>query len=1031
MRRRRFSVPFIRGLSFFTGLSFFIVSAALTSVSAQETKPLVNSTLDGVVIDAVTKEPLAGATLQLEGVTHSTKTDRDGKFRFVTGQRFPYTIIVSYIGYKADTVVAQASPITIALEPDATGLDEVVVVGYGTQKKASLTGSVAVIDAESLANRPITNATQALQGAGGVYVNQPKGRPGAEGNTIRIRGVGTLNNNAPLVLVDGVEYPLADVNPNDIESISVLKDGASAAIYGNRAANGVVLVKTKTGQKGRFQADYNMYFGTQRATFTPDVVTDAVQYMEGKNRALAGEGKPPEYPADLIEEYRSGTDPFIYPNTNWFDVMYRDAPIQEHNLRLSGGGEQTTFSLSLGYLQQEGVLLATDAKKYTLNSNLQSDLTDWLRVGATIGGTYWNDRESAYSADEGNGEGGIMGLLYRGLPMQVPYAQDGSYADQWVRVPGHNFFRNPLALSYEGFRRNLRYRTLANLFAEVKLPFGLTYKITAAGNLLNAQEKYAYPQIALTNPKTGVVTPMGNIPARGVQQISRSAVSITNFHTLSYRKTWGSHALDGLAGFSIERFDNGNFDAYNQGYLGNELTELDAGSTAPEVGGTSSQSRLQSYFGRVNYNFGDRYLLEATVRYDGSSRFAKGNRWGVFPSFSAAWRLDQESFLDDALWLDNLKIRASWGRLGNQEIPLFSYVNAVNLGQDYSFNGQAVPGTAVTQITDASISWETTTMTNIGFDFLAFQGKLSLEADVFEKKTTEILRQVNIPAQVGNLTGPFRNIGAVSNKGVEVAASYQDKLGDFSYRIGGNVAYVRNKVLDVKGNVYYDGNTIIRAGDPIDAFFGLQSDGLFQNEAEVEAHAYQAASTQPGDIRYVDQNGDDVIDNDDRIVIGNSIPKYTYGFTLSGSFRGFDLDFFFQGVARVNTYTNGNLAFPYRNGAGVTKAWLTEAWTPENPQASLPRLTTSSGYPQNYLTSDYWIQDASYLRLKNVQLTYRIPAEWLGRIHVKSLRIFVNAQNYLTFTDFKLGDPERNLTRANLIEYPNYKTISAGVNLSF
>src|SRR5690606_13219452 len=373
---------------------------------------------------------------------------------------------------------------------------------------------------------------------------------------------------------------------------------------------------------------------------------------------------------------------------------------------------------------------------------------------------------------------------------------------------------------------------------------------------------------------------------------------------------------------------------------------------------------------------------------------------------------------------------ASWGQLGNQNIPLYSYVNAISLGNNYSFNNNVVPGTAIIQLADPSISWEKTTMTNIGVDFDILQGKLAFQLDLFDKTTSEILRQVNVPAQVGNLTGPFRNIGKVSNKGIEVSLAYQDAIGDFRYRVGGNLAYLKNEVLDVKGNIYYDGVTIIRKGDPISAFYGLQSAGIFQNEAEIEQHAFQAANTRPGDIRYVDQNQDGIVDNNDRIVIGNSIPKYTYGFTLSGSYKNVDLDLFFQGVADVDTYANGNLAFPYRNGAGVTNEWLTDSWTPENPGARLPILTTSSGYPQNFLTSDFWIKDASYLRLKNIQLAYSLPGAWLERLHIRRFKVFVNAQNYLTFTDFKLGDPERNLTRANMIDYPNYKSITAGVNLT-
>lgn len=999
---------------------------------AQEaTEPIINSALSGRVVDAVTRQALTDAVVQIKGTTHEVTTGNDGGFSFKTGQKLPYTLLVSFVGYQTLEYVASSSEVVIALQPANNQLNDVVVVGYGTQRKSSITGAISVVNAKTIANRPITNATQALQGANGVYVNQVKGRPGAEGNTIRIRGVGTLNNNDPLVLVDGIEFPLSDVNPNDIESISVLKDAASSAIYGNRAANGVILVKTKSGQKGKLQLDYNFYAGSQSATFYPKVVTNAIQYMEGKNRALANEGKPAEYSDALLEEYRNGTDPYIYSNTDWFDVMYQNAPIQEHNLRLAGGNDKTAFSLSLGYLDQDGVLLNTYAQRYSINANITSSISKWLKAGFNYNGTYWNGRESAYTADEGNGEGGIMGLLYRGLPMQVPYAQDGTYADQWVRVPGHNFFRNPLALSYEGFRKTSSFRSLLNLYLEVSLPLDIKYKITGAANLLYGNEKYAYPVINLTNPKTGVITPMGNIPARGIKQLANNTINLTNFQTLSWDKTIGRNEVSALAGFSLESFNNGNFNAYNQGYLGNDLTELNAGSTAPAVAGTSEESRLQSWFGRLHYGFDGKYIVEANFRYDGSSRFAEGNRWGFFPSFSGAWRVNKEAFLENVSWLNNLKLRGSWGKLGNQSIPLFSYVDAISLGQNYSFNGTVVGGTAVTQISDPSITWETTTMTDVGVDIDVFKNKLSIQADWYNKTTDNILRQVNIPSQVGNLAGPYRNIGKVSNKGIELGINYRNNIGAFQYNIGGSVAYVKNKVEDIKGNIYYSGVTIIKEGYPINSLFGLTADGLFQTAKEVADHAYEGTLTQPGDVKYNNLNGDTIIDNNDRAVIGNTIPKYTYSFTVGGSYKGFELQVFFQGVKDVDTYANGNLAFPYRNGAGVTPEWLTDSWTPENTGATLPRLTTSSGYPQNFQTSDYWVQDASYLRIKNIQLSYTLPQRWIAAIKMTRAKVFVNAQNYITFTKFKLGDPERNLSQASLIDYPNYKTITAGLNVSF
>ncbi len=917
-------------------------------------------------------------------------------------------------------------------------MDQVIVVGYGTQKKVNLTGSIASLDQKVLANRPITNSTQALQNLPGVFTNQTKGRPGADAATIRIRGVSTLNNSNPLVLVDGIEFPLGDVNPNDIESISVLKDAASSSIYGNRAANGVILVKTKTGKRGAFRLDYNFYTGNQRATQFPDVVTNSVEYMEGKNRALANEGKPPESSQALIDEYKAGTDPFIYPNTNWFDEMFQTAPLQEHNLRLSGGSEKTAFSVSLGYLNQDGIMIQTSGKRYSLNTNVSSDITKNLKIGASVVGNFWTNRESAYTADEGNGEGGLMGLIYRGLPMQTPYAQDGNYADQWIRVPGHNFFRNPVALSNEGFRKNNQYRSLANLFAEVLLPFNIRYKTTIAANLLYGIEKFSYPQIYLTNTKTGVVSPIGNTPLRGLRQTSQNNINLTNYHTVNWDHKLDKHTLGLLGGFSIESFNDGNFSAYNQGYLGNELTELNAGSTSPQVSGTSAQTKLISYFGRLNYNFSEKYLFEANARYDGTSRFAKGNRWGFFPSFSAGWRLSEEDFLKDSRSLSNLKIRASYGKLGNQSIALgnqsvalFSYVDAISLGQNYSFNGNIVSGAAITQVSDPNITWETTTMSDIGLDASFFNSSLSFELDWFDKKTSNILRQISIPAQVGNLGGPIQNIGSVSNKGIEISLGYKNMINQFRYNIDANITYLENKVIDVRGQKYYSGNTIVQEGSAIDSFFGLQAVGIFQTAEEVQNHPFQNIGTVPGDLKYRDIDGNNIIDNNDRVVIGNSIPKYTYGFSLGAGYKNFDFSAIFQGLYDVDTYLTGNLAQPYKNGAGVTQDWLAESWTPENLNASLPRLTTSNGYPQNFQTSSFWVRDASYLRLKNIQLGYSFPKKLLAKTGISQLKVFVNAQNYLTFTDFKFSDPERNLTRGDLIEYPNAKSITAGVNVSF
>ncbi|WP_207531865.1 SusC/RagA family TonB-linked outer membrane protein [Desertivirga arenae] len=1016
------------------GLPVFIIffSMALMLISSANTWAQVSNTvLSGKIIDAKTKEALPGVSVHIKGTTHAVTTDINGVFRFVTGQKLPYTLELSFIGYEKKETEVNTANAVIELSEQPSQLNEVVVVGYGSQKKVNLTGSVATLDSKVLANRPITNSTQALQNLPGVFTNQTKGRPGADGATIRVRGVGTLNDSNPLVLVDGIEFPLGDVNPNDIESITVLKDAASSAIYGNRAANGVILVKTKTGKKGGFRLDYNFYTGSQKATQFPDAVTNSVEYMEGKNRALANEGKPAESSQALIDEYKAGTDPFIYPNTNWFDVMFRSAAIQEHNLRLSGGSEKTSFSVSLGYLDQDGIMIQTNGRRYSLNTNITSDINKRLKIGANLIGNFWSNRESAYTADDANGEGGLMGLIYRGLPMQTAYAQNGTYADQWIRVPGHNFFRNPVALSNEGYRKDNQFRTLANLFAEVQLPWNIRYRTTVGANLRYEIEKYNYPQINLTNTKTGVISPIGNTPLRGIRQISTNDINLTNFHTLNWDRKFAQHSIGALAGFSVETFNQGKFSAYNQGYLGNELEELDAGSTAQQVTGTTEPVKLLSYFGRLNYNFSEKYLFETNFRYDGSSRFGKGNRWGFFPSFSAGWRISQEEFLKDVAFISNLKLRASYGKLGNQRIGLFRYIPTFGLGQNYNFNGTTVGGAAITQLNDATISWETTKMSDIGLEGSFFKNAFTFEIDWFNKITDDILRQTTIPAQVGNLTGPLQNIGKVSNKGIEVTLGYKNKIDQFRYGIDANVTYLTNRVVSIRGQRYFSGNTVIEEGSPIDSFYGLEALGIFQSSEEVAASPFQNAGTKPGDLKYRDIDGNNVIDNNDRVAIGNSIPKYTYGFSLNAGFKGFDFSAIFQGLEDVDTYLTGNLAQPYKNGAGVTREWLTDSWTPENPNARLPRLTTSNGYPQNFLTSSFWVRDASYLRLKNVQLSYTVPKRISSKAGMSTLRIYVNAQNYLTFSNFKFSDPERLLTRGDIIEYPNAKTITAGVNVSF
>lgn len=1017
-----------------TCIVFSFLSMGLSAYSQTEPRPIVNATFSGTVIDAITHEPILGATVQLEGVTHSQQTDQQGRFSFVTGQKLPATVIVTYVGYRKKVFTIEISPTTIFLEQDIDALDEVIVIGYGTQRKRDLTGAISTVDQSFIENRPLTNASQALQGVQGIYVNQPGGQPGNDGASIRIRGVGTLNNNDPLVLVNGIPYQLNDVNPADIASISVLKDAAAASIYGSRAANGVILITTKSGTAGKPEIVYNVYAGIQQATYLPDVVSNSADYMAARNQASVNEGQPLVFSDETLAAFRTGTDPDLYPNTDWFDLMFRNAPIQDHNVRISGGNESAAYSVSLNYLNQDGVMLETGAKKYALHTNLQYNVSKRFKAGLTMTGTYWDRHEPAEGAKK------LADNITRALPFHAPVLQNGNYADQLFLVPGHNVFRNPYAKAREGGLDTKTQRLLVNAFGEYTLPFGLVYKANVAVNKYDALAARFVPKIGLYNANNPTVESSilryDNPTPRSATRYDYNNIDASFFQTLSWDKTINdNHHVTALLGYSQESFTNTDFHAYIEGFLGNELTELDAGTINQDVSGTSSKSKLMSYFGRAAYNFDSRYFFEFNFRNDGSSRFAKGNRWGFFPAVAGAWKISGEPFLQHVDAIDDLKIRASWGKLGNQNIPLYSYLNGVDIGQGYSFNGTTVPGSAVVALSDDDISWETTTSTNIGLDLSLWDGAFGLVLDVYDKKTTDILAQVNVPAQVGNLRGPVTNLYGLSNRGLEVGLSHRRNVNRFGYDIQAGITLNKNNVDFLNGDVQYSGDGslwVIKQGYSVNSYYLYEADGIFQTEEEIAAHAFQSNATAPGDIRYKDIDGNNIIDSDDRIITGRTVPKYTYQFNLGLTYQRFQLSTFFQGVQGVDGYPIYNLAFPLYNGAGLTHDQLGNSWTPDRPDAKYPRLgEPKRGSGINYKNSTFWLQDASYLRLKNIALSYDIPESVTAPIGIRKIKCFVNAQNLLTFSRYKLTDPERDLLQQDIAEYPAVKTFTFGLNVNF
>lgn len=970
-------------------------------------------------------EPLPGANLVLKGSTTGTSTNAEGYYSLAlpngTG-----TLIFSFIGYDTQEItVNDRSVLDVVLKENKQALNEVVVVGYGTQKRVNLTGALSTLDMKVKENTPLTNTSQALHGVSGLWVNQAGSKPGADNATIRIRGVGTTNNSNPLVLVNGIEYDMNMVNPNDIETITVLKD-ASAAIYGSRAANGVILITTKTGKEGKTQINYNFSYGFQSPTRMPDVVWDPIQYMQLKNQALRNEGKTVvDYSDAQIEQYQKGmaTNPYAYPNVNWFDLVMRNGKLNQHHLQFSGGGERLTYSMALGYMNQQGVLIANDkANRYSLDLNISAKVTKNLHVGANLIGSYRTSEEPVNSTSS------YFGSLMRVLPIFTPYVSDGRYGNVVFRTPGRNAIENPMKLVREGQRSYGAQRILTKLYADYQLPHNLKYSVNLGFDKQDDLERRFDSKVNTYDPLTLAPFPYGNPVSFNS---NASNLNLTFYQTLSWEQTLGAnHNISAMLGQSYNSFDQGGFSSSIESTPGSTLTDIGAGSLNPAVTGAITKDRLASYFGRVNYAYKEKYLLEAVLRYDGSSRFASGKRWGLFPGLSGGWRIDQEDFFH-LKFLNLLKVRASYGKLGNQSVPLYSYLNVVSLGGDYSFGGVIQPGAATTAYNDPAISWETTANYNAGLDFEAWSGKLGGEFDLFSRKTTGILRSVAIPSQVGALNGPQRNIGAVNNSGFELSLSHRNRFNDFRYELRAGLSYVKNEIQDLRGETIISGRRILKEGAPIDAYYLYQAEGIYQTKEEINNSAIVSSAVKPGYLKYKDINNDGKINGDDRTVTGSSIPKWNYSFMINLSYKRFSLNTFLQGVQGISIYPTANLAYPVNNGAGLTKEWATDSWTPENTGARLPLLTTPQGASENYQNSTFWLRDASYLRVQNVQLQYAFPEEWLGKAKISKLNLFFNLQNFFTFSKYKDSDPERNIKQDTLYDYPLLKTLSFGLSASF
>ena len=990
--------------------------------------------IEAIVSGTVTDEEnngIPGVSIIVKGTTIGTVTDVDGKYSLNAPE--DGILVFSFVGYHTQEIPVEGrSQIDVSLTPDIATLQEVVVVGYGTQKKANLTGSVSSVGEKEIANRPLTSAATALQGtASGVYINQNSGQAGRDDVQINIRGIGTLNNSDPLVLVDGIEAPLNNINPDDIESVTVLKDAASASIYGSRAANGVVLVTTKRGARGdKVSFNYNGYLGTSEAIRLPEMVTNSVQFAELWNEGLTNFGNPVKYTDADIEEFRQRGI-----NTDWIDLVFRKGPIQQHNFSVSGGSEKTNFRYSLGYLDQDGTIPNSNFKRFTTRLNLDTYVNDKLRIGTSISLT-----RGDINAPGSNvlGDGNVAGLAIQGLPFNTPYDDQGRFAAP-LGLAGR---ANPLAIAASREYRELAHDILGNTYINYEIIDGLNVKGTAAINYRNTNEATFNNLIEVYDIVTGDATEYA--PVRGRSRFARQALNVTTWLQASYERSFGPHNFNVLVGFNQEEHNSDEFSTSRNGQISNSVKTLssgDASTASNDEDGTTWA--LQSYFGRVNYNFEEKYLFEANLRYDGTSRFLN-DKWGAFPSFSAGWVISEEAFFDNITAVDFLKLRASWGQLGNQNIGDFRFARSLSLTEAYSFGGTLVPGAAVTNLGNPDLTWESTSMSDIGLNLGLFDSKVELEADYFIRNTSGIL--YDLPSEITTgFSSQISNAAEVKNEGWELALNYNDNFGDLNVSFGGNLTNVKSTVEELNPTIpndgtdrAIDGRTIIQPGSPINSYFGYQALGIFKTQEEFD-NAPDHSGLEPnygvGDVRLADISGpegvpDGIIDANDRTVIGKQNPEWSYGFNFRLEFKGIDLFALFQGAAGFDGYSSEELAAPFFNTSGLQARWA-DRWTPDNPDASMPRIYVSTG-PSNSTNNTFWMFDRSYMRMKNLQIGYTLPQHILENTFIQSLRIYANGSNLFTVTDFPYLDPERPPgADRGTNSYPNLRIISGGLNINF
>ena len=1004
------------------GTHIILTTEAIKDLHAQQQA----KTVTGTVTD-VSGEPIIGANIRIKGTTTGTITDIDGNFSI---KAEPQSVIeVSYIGYLTqETVINNQKSIRFLLKEDTKTLDEVVVIGYGVQKKADLTGSVANINTEKLNTQSNANIGQALQGKiAGVDIVSQGGAPGS-GTRIMVRGIGTLNNASPLYIVDGMYMNSIDhINPNDIASIDVLKDASSAAIYGSRAANGVIIVTTKEGSntEGKPIIDLSVNLGISTASKFLDML-DAKGWAEVTTIARQAIGKPAlDMATDLANK----------PDNDWQDIMFRPALMQNYNLSVKGGGKYSTYYTGLGYFNQDGIVKGTNYQRYNIQSK-----NDYKRgifsAGTNLIISFSHDKPLHQEL-----RGGMIGTILQSVPTLEKYddTREGGYGGTYgdvVNIP------HPLAIIDDNImdRYNENVKIFANLYAQIELFKGLKYKLNLTPDF--SFERY---KNYLNKYDFGLAT--NSITQLTERQRRRRNILVENL--LTFDRTFGEHKISALAGYTYQDSRFRHIQAYGEG-LPQGLEEIDAATTNRSNEGNSWRSVLTSILGRVFYSYQNKYLFTATIRRDGSSKFGKNNRYGYFPSFSLGWNVAEEKFMENVHWLDQLKLRGGYGVLGNQEIDNYQYSSTITTGINYpDGNGGLLQGAFPKNFANPDIKWEETAMTNVGIDFMAFNNRLSLTADYYVKNTKDILLTVPIPISSGGANDPIRNAGKIRNNGFEFNLGWMDQPNpDISYGINLIGSFNKNKVIamgsesgSIKGGSTNQNITTseTKAGYPIGGYWLISTAGYFNSQEEVDAYAKDGKKIQPaaepGDIKFVDANNDGVINDDDRVFQGSPFPDFTFALNGNMRYKNFDLSIGLQGVLGNKIYNATRQTLEDVTKGSNFLASCLDYWTPENKNASHPRLTWDDPNRNTRAESDRYLENGSYLRLRSVQLGYTFPQTWFKGA-IQHARVYINAENLFTITSYSGYSPDVNADNANYrgfdnFIYPTNRTFMLGLNVTF